>query len=682
MTPTSVCPVPADYPPEIIGCRGRFQLARPGSFAIVESLGLKSNDTGIHMSLFIQPFLPESGHLQTLVSNLDTGNKTGVAVVINTTGEIEVWVGTGNNVEVVKSRFMPTKSRWTGIDLKVEDKEVDIIFTPKAQVLESAQLKKVSNATLKDAVLFASSSPLLIAGGYASSSTTSSPYVTSFYNGRIDSLCLETLGSKARMLATYDFARQISSDSIIDTSVASRHGLLVNAPSRAMKGHDWDGSEVDWTKAKYGYGAIHFHEDDLDDACWETDFKITIPEDARSGAYAVELGSKVALVMSTFTYLSYANEHMWDMTSPARLEVPNPDFTPLKDINYLKSTRRSDLGLSCYDVHKDLTGVIFSSSKRPILNLKPDYIHWALHRPREFSADMLMLAFLERSGIAYDVLTDHELHENGVSALTPYTTAITGCHPEYPSLESYSAYIGFAAQGGNLMYLGGNGFYWVSATDMLARPHRLEVRRGEQGVRTSFQQPGERMHSLNGTHGGLWRGRGRACNYLFGIGCCGEGTGPGVAYLPSPGILKGYPEVAFILDGVGETELIGEFGYGGGASGDEIDRYDEQYGSPKNAVVVASSVGHPDDFGLFPEDSGFPMKETLGTQTKLIRSDVVWYRTSSGGAVFSVGSINWYSSLGWDNYQNGVARITGNVLREFAKRKGQHVSDRWPQSKI
>ena len=78
-------------------------------------------------------------------------------------------------------------------------------------------------------------------------------------------------------------------DSIIDISGNNRHGVLVNAPTRAVKGHDWDGSQPDWTKATYGYGAIHFHEDDLDDAGWSTNFSITIPSTARSGAYAIEL---------------------------------------------------------------------------------------------------------------------------------------------------------------------------------------------------------------------------------------------------------------------------------------------------------------------------------------------------------------------------------------------------------
>jgi hypothetical protein len=70
-----------------------------------------------------------------------------------------------------------------------------------------------------------------------------------------------------------------------------------------------------------------------------------------------------------------------------------------------------------------------------------------------------MVGFLKRCGIPYDVVADHDLHLKGVSALSPYTTTITGCHTEYPTLQSYAAYEDFVKKGGNLMYLGGNGFY-------------------------------------------------------------------------------------------------------------------------------------------------------------------------------------------------------------------------------
>lgn len=159
--------------------------------------------------------------------------------------------------------------------------------------------------------------------------------------------------------------------------------------------------------------------------------------------------------------------------------------------------RRNDLGLSLYDVHRDGTGSVFSSTKRPVLNVRPRFHHWALDRPREFSADLILIGFLEKIGIPYEVTTDHDLHDNGIAALEPYSTVLTGSHPEYPSFESLSAYSVFAARGGNLMYLGRNGFDWRSVPDP-SNPRRLEVRRSDQGVRT-FGLPGsERHHSPDG----------------------------------------------------------------------------------------------------------------------------------------------------------------------------------------
>lgn len=114
-----------------------------------------------------------------------------------------------------------------------------------------------------------------------------------------------------------------------------------------------------------------------------------------------------------------------------------------------------------------------------------------------------------------------------------------------------------------------------------------------------------------------------------------------------------------------DGDLVGEFGLAGGASGDEIDRFDVLNGSPAAARVLASSTGHSDDFGIAIEDLTFPALHTLGTQTDLVRSDIVYYVGSGGGGVFSVGSINWYCAVAYDAYENSAARLTMNVLRGF-----------------
>ncbi|KAK7521003.1 uncharacterized protein IWZ02DRAFT_420265 [Phyllosticta citriasiana] len=697
--------------------QGRPQRAQPGSYAVVESWGgefVVSAGGGLTAKVFVQPWLPRAGHPQTLLSTLDVEKKTGVEVLIQENGCLALYVGTGRDVEVVQPSVELRRWRWAEVSVDVRGKDVELSVRHLNRLLEKAPGPARVQKKLKvDAVLHSAGSPLLLGAGFVGiSPDAKSSGPSNFLNGRLDSPML--LASKdsgeSKTLVHFDFSVDIPTDNINDVSGNARHGRLVNAPSRAVKGHDWDGSEPDWTKAKFGYGAIHFHEDDLDDAAWETDFQLTIPSGALSGAYAVEAwdpvnpklrdsitffvrpgrlskspgaqkktrGSlpDVAIVLSTFTYLAYANEHMYDEAKRTFMEVPG-GATISESEDFYRMVRRSDLGLSMYDEHRDGSGSVFSSSKRPILNVRPGYVMWAFNRPREFSADLLAIGFLEEKlGRGnYDVVTDHDLHLSGVEALSGYKCVLTGCHPEYPSLESLNAYSAYAREGGSIMFLGGNGFYWVSVTDP-KRPHRLEVRRGDQGCRSFGLPAGETIHSLNGQQGALWRSRGRPAQSLFGVGSAACGTGPGVPYAPTAAALK--PEFSWLWHKIPphDRSLIGVEGFGGGASGDEIDRLDFDLGTPSNAVLLASSLRHSDKFGLFNEESMFPMVGTLGPECDRVRSDMVFYETAAGGYVFSVGSINWYSSLAYDGYRNNCAQLTENVLRRFLASGGRKRGSR------
>ena len=662
-------------------CKGRFQEAHPGSYALVQGLGLTTDDDGVRCSLYLQATLVKAGHDQTIVSVLGTNGSDGVVAVINVEGGLELRIGDGNDLVKVPTGYTFIEKQWVHLDFEVKQTSVDVTLTPVTYLGHKRGGSYRQTAQLAKPVSLATSEILTLAATRPSLDERS----TDCFNGRIDGLSLTATGAAERSVLKLDFYQRMGTDTVVDASGAGRDGILVNAPTRAVTGHDWDGSETDWTKASHGYGAIHFHEEDLDDARWATDFTIRIPPDARSGAYSVEVRNtddpsvmdnitffvrphpdstaKAAVVLSTFTYTAYANEHMYDEEKSSQL-VLTGDLQKRTDENFLRMERRSDIGLSMYDVHRDGSGTVFSSSKRPILNVRPGFYHWGFDRPREFSADLFMIGFLEKLGISYDVVTDHDMHDKGVAAVERYTTIITGSHPEYPTLESLNAYSAFAARGGNIMYLGGNGFYWMSVVDP-ANPHRIEVRRCDQGVRTFGMGGGEWHHSLNGRRGGLWRSRGRAANHLVGIGCCGEGFGPGKAYKQADGAKGG--KYAWVFEGIAEGELIGEEGFGGGASGDEIDRWDPVNGSPANAVVLASSLRHSEHFGLFPEDVSFNDYFTglLGPDTDKIRSDIVIVENPSGSMVFSVGSMNWYCSLAWDGYTNNVATMTANVVKKF-----------------
>ncbi|KAH8803361.1 hypothetical protein F5884DRAFT_739703 [Xylogone sp. PMI_703] len=679
--------------------RGRFQQAQPGSYGYVPNWGLPVRADFLHVSFYMQPWLVDCSHPQTIVSTLNIATCTGFSIVLNSQGLLDINVGDTHKIEVINTGLKPRKKAWSKVKLIVKSRSFQVSLTHRAFKVEPIPPPAKFESRLDGEASVFRPGPLLIAarqGNAVDNSQTendSKPNATDFFNGRIDHLTLKTCGEQSSLLARFDFAVDISSDRIVDVSGHGHNGVLINAPTRAVKGHDWDGSESDWTRAKFGYGAIHFHDDDLDDAEWETDFTITIPASARSGAYAViveaingsdtdaitffvrptrwtsDNSNKVCLIFSTFTYLAYANERLYDTTRQNTADLgPGFDINKvLKSAEFYKMQRRSDLGLSVYDRHNDGSGVCFSSSKRPILNVRPGYIMWAFSRPREFSADLMMLGFLERERIPYEILTDHDLHDHGANALHGFNTVITGCHPEYPSLQSFSAYSCFSRTGGNLMYLGGNGFYWVSSLDS-TRPHRLEIRRGDVGIRPYSLPGGEHVTSLDGQRGGLWRSRGMSCNTLFGVGFCAQGTGDGVPYMRTEESKD--PKLSWMFTGI-DGDLIGEYGLGGGASGDEIDRYDLENGSPEGALTLATSTGHSDDFGIAIEDLSYPALNTLGTQTTLIRSDIVYYVGSGGGAVFSVGSINWYCSLAWDDYDNNVARLTRNLIKGFLAWKHQ-----------
>ena len=241
--------------------------------------------------------------------------------------------------------------------------------------------------------------------------------------------------------------------------------------------------------------------------------------------------------------------------------------------------KRPDLGISLYDGHNDGSGTVFSTLKRPVMNMRPDYSMWLFDGPREFSADLWFVDFLDREvgKEGYDVITDHDISEFGAGLLKKYRVLLSCSHPEYPTYNMLDAYTAFLENGGHFMYLGGNGYYWVTTHDP-ARPHRIEVRRAEAGCRTFGLPPGNWHHSLTGEMGGLWRSRGRPPNVLFGLGSCAMGVGKGVGYGINDEARKD-PDLSFVFRGLQSDTIIGDFGLvQGAASGDEIDRLDYSLG--------------------------------------------------------------------------------------------------------
>ena len=430
-----------------------------------------------------------------------------------------------------------------------------------------------------------------------------------------------------------------------------------------MTGHDWRGDVHDWRLAPEQYGAMHFHSDAVDDLGWPPSFELELPADLPGGVYGLALEADGvedvvafavgraaaaepaanAVLLPTFTYLAYSCER----EAPAAAGSRRPEDRWV-----------AEAGLRClYDRHADGVGVYEASLLRPLTQLRPGYRCSQHGGPHGLAQDLILIDWLARKGIAFDLLTDHDLHREGAAALAGHRTVITGAHPEYASAALLDALDEHLGAGGSLAYLGGNGLNGSVSVDP-ARPHVIELRRCETQGLMWQALPGEHHHAS-----------GRVRRRL---------APPSPARAPDAGC--GPPRLRRrrgdrlrpcghrrprrrdrlrrrstpASRSTPQGEVLG------GAAGYEVDGYDPRLGSPPDGVVLATArVG--DGYEPWPDD----VIDDPGGGGAL-RADLVVCRRPEGGAVFAVGSIAWTGCLAGDD-DNPVARVTENALAELAR---------------
>jgi N,N-dimethylformamidase len=679
--------------------KGRKQVIESGSYITVPNHPLLENLQSFTLQALIWPTTPSKGR-QVIASRFQDRNKAGFALIIADDGSLALVLGDGRGSEEVIATKKPLLAReWYFVAAAYDTKrqEVTLYQEPLVNYPLANDAAEV-RAKSKTKSLGSHQAPLMFAAGRTGTGKGNLDYK---YNGKIERPCLanrvlsraemEALKSGATpsqlvtsVVAVWDFSQDISSTKVSDISPNRLHGEIVNLPVRGVKGHNWNGEFMKWSYQPQHYGAIHFHDDDLYDAGWEVDFELTIPATLKSGLYAARLRSgdeeeyipfavrpvpgkekRIAFLLPTASYMAYANEHM--AFNAAGLVEVIAGRLPTIDRNSLFLNEHREYGLSCYDSHSDGSGVCYSSRLRPILNMRPKHISalgghgsslW------QFNADTHITDWLEALGYEFDVITDEDLHSYGYEVLKPYRVILSSTHPEYHSLQMWDAMMAYERGGGRLMYMGANGWYWRIAYHP-ELPGVLEVRRNEGGIRTWAAEPGEYYHSFTGEYGGLWRRQSRAPQMIVGTGFTAQGFDISAPYTRLPDSF--HPRAAFIFEGIGKDETIGDFGLiGGGAAGLEIDRADRMLGTPPHALVLATSMGkHTDVYLVVCEELLATYPGLGGTENELVRADMVFYETPNGGALWASSSIAWAGSLSHNKYKNNVSRITKNVLDRF-----------------
>ncbi|MSO54509.1 MAG: N,N-dimethylformamidase [Rhodospirillales bacterium] len=670
---------------------GRHQPIDPGSYAIVPPAPAFAAIRSFTAQAMIYPTTPGRGR-QAIMGTWSAATKTGFCLLLDDDGSLGLLLGDGNRSKVVRTGQPLTARHWAFVAASF-DADTGRVQLHQEPLRESAGTdfasRPISTDTETTIRPSPASGPFLFAG-WVQSPPGDRLTVDRHFNGKIDAprLCNRALlradieqlkaltipqSLAADIVGFWDFSRDIPSIRVADLSSNNLAGETVNLPVRGSTGWNWTGNELAWPHAPHHYGAIHFHDDDLADAEWEPDFALTIPPDMRSGIYAARLTmgdsddyipffvlppkdrptADIAFLVPTATYLAYAN---------IRLNLTRGAPFGIRTNNEAMLAAHQEFGSSCYETHSDGSGVVFSTHRRPVLNLKAKACRWA------FPADTDITAWMARHGHDFDIVTDDALHAEGLDLIRRYRVVVTGTHPEYVSTPMFDALDGYLRQGGRLMYLGGNGFYWRIAFHPDV-PGAIEVRRGDDGTRSWHAEPGEYYHASDGTYGCLWRKVGRPPNHLVGVGFAAQSIlAKGSAYRRQPAAAD--PRAAFVFRGVSE-DIIGNFGIaggGGGAASEELDRCDYDLGSPPHTLILASSEDHAPDMLRVKEELGSTNRAFSAGKVihdSMARADIVFFETANGGAVFSVGSIGWAGSLAHNGYENSVARITANVLERF-----------------
>src|SRR5260221_8449687 len=453
-------PANGEYP-------AREQALRCGSWAMVPADPRFAALDSFSLEAFIWPTLPGRGR-QAIIGTWSETLGSGFGLMIGAGGALELRLGDGNDAPFVLASDIPLLTRkWYFVAASFDHASGTVRLYQEllADKTMAHRAPGETRATMSGGFK-AKPAPFLFAAWH-DGEDRDLPRVGGHFNGKIARPILAdralTRGEMALLagdavpsglenavVARWDFARDISSEIIRDESPNRLDGVIVNLPARAMTGHNWDGSEMNWRNAPGQYGAIHFHEDDIADARWQTDFAFTVPDDLRSGCYAAWLtagearfqiafffrppkgkaGADIVYLASTATYTLYQNNV--GRFRAVMTEVTQGRLTVLDAIDILL-LEHPQMGYSTYDRHSDGSGICYSSRHRPATNIRPTGRWW------NYCCDLFIVDWLDRSGLSFDIVTDDDLHKEGLNLIRPYRVLLTVSHPEYDSLAMLDA---------------------------------------------------------------------------------------------------------------------------------------------------------------------------------------------------------------------------------------------------
>lgn len=463
-------------------------------------------------------------------------------------------------------------------------------------------------------------------------------------------------------IASWSFPTRLTDAPLVSSGAAALELEAVNLPTFCTTSSRWDGSSFDPRFVSSHYDAIHCHDDDVGPLHWPACFRVSLPRDAVSGVYAFEVEhergteqivffivaatqrNSLLFLVPTATYLAYADEFLPEHLYEWKCRDRGHQFAIDNNLR------------SLYDYHSDASGVSICSYRKPKATLRPDYRYPLCGGPHNLPVDLHFLRFCHANGIAFDLTTDHALHDRGLAGLDGYLAVMTGSHPEYMSVEIEDALRRFAASGGSIAYLGGNGF----AGKVAFKGDLMELRRSPLEAGRTWDGPiSEQSLAITNEPGGHLRASGRGEFSLTGVAISLMGFDRGRPFTRTAASYD--PAAAWLFEGV-DNERFGDDGIVlDAAAGYEVDATDEHLGTHPETIVIARADGFPDSFvhdATRWYEGGEPQREGRRCAEMTLR------HLPSGGMIFSASSVAWLGALPASG-TNDVARITLNLLNRL-----------------
>jgi hypothetical protein len=332
------------------------------------------------------------------------------------------------------------------------------------------------------------------------------------------------------------------------------------------------------------------------------DFSLTVPSTWQSGLYAAQVVDDRGYVL----YIPF---------------VVKPSPTQHNRIAVLVNTNTWD----CYNDWGGRSRYNDGSGTFPVSLsfLRPDPAATPISNyhsnDHQTPGEVWFLSWLDNAGYSYDVYSDLDF-DRGIPGLSQYQTLILDTHPEYWSASEYQNLQGYLNQGGDLLYLGGNGIF-----DMVEpSPDGSSV--------TVTTSPDDRYPSLF-MNNGMDEGQLLGVDYYW--------AWDGHTGAPYQVSAAGASHFFFQGTGLQAGSLIGQSGIYAPASGWETDQT-WQGGNIPGLQVLAT-----------------------GNNTDTPGADMTYYTTAADGFVLSVGSITFTNSLAVDPDLQAIVRNALNGILTY-----------------